>query len=241
MLKKIRKTFFQSFQVFFIQFIFRNTSMVFQSSDSCYKNYRIRFQTCHATFDIQEFLCTQIRTKTGFRNRIIPQFHCHPGSGNRVASMGNIGKWTAMNKGRCCFQGLNQIRFEGIFQQGSHCSLCLKLSGCDRFVVIGITDNDPGKSLLEVIDIASQTKDCHDLTGHRDDKMILSDKSVSLAAKTDHDIPQCTVIHIFTSLPHYLFGIDAKLIALLDVIVEECRQQIVCSGDGMEVTGKVEV
>ena len=50
--------------------------------------------------------------------------------------------------------------------------------------------------------------------------MILSDKTVRLVAKSYHNITQNTVIHIFTTFPDDLSGINAKFISLLDMIIQ---------------------
>lgn len=52
---------------------------------------------------------------------------------------------------------------------------------------------------------------------------------------------QLTVVHIDDALPSDAFNVDAKLVALLNMVVEHGGQQVVGSTDGMEVAGKVQV
>ena len=71
--------------------------------------------------------------------------------------------------------------------------------------------------------------------------MILSDKAVCLVAKSYHNITKDSVIHVLTALPHDLPGIDVQIIALLDMIVQQRSQQVVGRGDGMKITGKMQI
>ena len=52
---------------------------------------------------------------------------------------------------------------------------------------------------------------------------------------------QLAVVHVDGALPGDGLGIDVELVALLDVVVEHGREQVVGSTDGMEVAGEVQV
>ena len=56
--------------------------------------------------------------------------------------MSNICKRSAVNKSRCALKSLNKVRFNCIFEQGSHCAGCFKLTAGDGFIIIVITDDD---------------------------------------------------------------------------------------------------
>ena len=71
--------------------------------------------------------------------------------------------------------------------------------------------------------------------------MILSDKAVRLVAKSHHNVAKDSVVHILAALPDDLSGINAEFISLLDMVVQKGSQQIVGGGDGMKVTGKMQI
>ena len=122
--------------------------------------------------------------------------------------MRNICKRAAVHQRGRMLQRLDQIRLQGILQQCRHRAHRLKLSRCDRLSCVIICDNDSGKSLLEVFHIFRQTEDRHDLTRHRDDKMILPDNAVRLLSQSDHNISQHSVIHVKAALPDDLSCVD---------------------------------
>ena len=71
--------------------------------------------------------------------------------------------------------------------------------------------------------------------------MILSYKAVCLCSEADNDIAERAVVHIQTAFPDDLTSIDVQLIALMDVVVKQGSQQVVCRGDGVEIAGKMQV
>ena len=89
--------------------------------------------------------------------------------------------------------------------------------------------------------IVSQTKNSHNLRRNRDDKVIFSYHSVHLASQTDDNVTEDTVVHIHAAFPDDLPRINSKLIALLDMVVQKSRQEIVGGGNCMEITGKVQI
>ena len=52
---------------------------------------------------------------------------------------------------------------------------------------------------------------------------------------------QLAVVHVHRPLPGDLLGVNAQGVALLDMVVQHCGQQVVCRADGVEVAGKVQV
>ena len=71
-------------------------------------------------FDVKEFFSAKISTETSFRNGNITQFKSHLGSKKRVASVGNVRKWTAMDDSRRMFQRLDEVRFDGVLHEHGH-------------------------------------------------------------------------------------------------------------------------
>ena len=71
--------------------------------------------------------------------------------------------------------------------------------------------------------------------------MIFTHKAVCFCAESDNDVAQRAVIHVHTSFPYDLSGINVKCVSLLDVVVEQSSEQVVRGCDGMEITGKMQI
>ena len=91
------------------------------------------------------------------------------------------------------------------------------------------------------MEVCSQTEDSHYLRSNCNIKTILTRNTMRLAAQTDNDIPQFTVIHIDNAFPDDTTRINIQCVALLDMVVQHSAQQHMSRGNSMEVAGKMEI
>ena len=159
--------------------------------------------------------------------------------------MSDVSERSTMNDSRSSFQSLNQVRLQSIFQKSCHSSFGMQITSSYRFLLcyftICITNDDSGKSLLKVCNITCQTQNCHNLRCNGDIISVLSRHSIGLSAKSVYYITKLTVIHIHTSSPCDLSRVDVQRIALEDMVVDHCCQQVVSCTDCMEVTGEMKI
>src|SRR5437870_7198980 len=74
---------------------------------------------------------------------------------------------------------------------------------------------------LEVLEIARQAEDGHDLRGHRDVEAALAGHPVSRAAQTDDEAAQRAVVHIEHAFPEDPPDVEPERIALRQMIVQD--------------------
>ena len=125
-----------------------------------------------------------------------------------------------MNEGRCAFKRLYEVRLDRVLQKSSHRALRLQISGCDRFAVNIVGDNDAGQSFLEVNDVIGEAENCHDLGSDRDIETVFTRNTVCLSAETIDDETKLSVVHIDTAFPDDTADVDASGVALLDMVVK---------------------
>ena len=241
MLIKIDDSLFQCFHVLYGKFIFRDSAIVFECAYRCHNNYGVRNKACFTAFDIKEFLRSQIRSESGLGNYIISKFKCHLCRTHTVASVCYVSKRTSVNNSRCILKCLDYVRFHRIFEEGSHSTGCLDISGCNRIARVIICHNYPGKPFLKVCHICGEAQNCHNLRRNSYYEMIFPYESVGLASESDNNISECTVIHIHTSLPYNLSCIDPARISLLDVVIYHCCKEIVGACNRMKISGKMKI
>ena len=138
-------------------------------------------------------------------------------------------------------QRLHQIGLDGILEQGGHGPLGLQLPGGDRLLVPGVTHHDGRQLFLEVGDISGQTENGHDFGGHGDVKPVLPRHAVQPAAQPVGDLPQLPVVHVHAPFPGDAPGIDAKGVALMDMVVQHGGQQVIGRADGVHIAGEMQV
>ena len=241
MVEQIGQTPLQRRQIFRIQLRLGNAAVEFQRPHSGHQHNGVWLQTRQAAFDVQELFRAEVRAEARLRHSVVSQPHSHPGGGDGIAAMGDIGEGAAMDKHGRSLKGLHQIRLQGVLQQRRHGALGLEVMGRDRHTVIGIGHYHPAKARLQVGDIPGKAQHRHDLAGHGDVKAILPGNALHPAAQTVHDIAELAVIHIHAALPDDALDIDPQAVALLNVVIQHGRQQIVGRADGMKIAGKMQI
>lgn len=61
------------------------------------------------------------------------------------------------------------------------------------------------------------------------------------SAEAGHHIAQCSVVHVDAALPRDTARVNAQLVALVNVVIDDGGERIRCRGNGVEVTGEVQV
>ena len=155
--------------------------------------------------------------------------------------MSDICEGSSVYKCRRVLQGLHQIRLQRVLQQRCRRSLCPDVRHSNRCSVICIPQNNPGKFILQIFYIMGETKNRHDLAGHRNLESVFPRNSAGLSAHSVQNMAELTVIHIHSTFPCDSPGINVQRISLLNVVVQHGSDQIVRSADGVHVSGKVQI
>ena len=153
--------------------------------------------------------------------------------------MGDVGERAGVNEGRAAFDRLDQVRLDRLAHQHGHRARDLELLERDRLARVVLGDDHPTQSLTQVLEVARQREDGHDLRRRGD--VPLRFAHVRLFAQADLDAPQRAVVDVDDARPANGLRVDAQLVAAEEVVVEEGRAQVVRGGDGVEVAGEVDV
>ena len=141
--------------------------------------------------------------------------------------MRDIGKRAAVDEGRVVFQGLYQVGLERFAQQHRHGAMGLEIACADGLLIAGIADHDIAQALFQVLHAGSQTEDGHDFRGHHNVKTVLARIAIARPAQGHGDVAQRTIVHVHDALPGDAAHIDTQGIAVVDVVVDQRRQQVV--------------
>ena len=240
-LKQVGKTLFQRLEVFLVQIRLGNAAMVLQCANCGNYHNGIRLQARKAALDVQEFLGSQVGTETSFSYRVVAQSKGHVGCHDGIAAMCDVGEGTAVHECRGSFKRLNQIGLQSILQERSHSAFGMKVMGSNGLIVAGVANNDATQALLQVGDGGCQAEDGHNLGGNRNIEAVFAGNAVGFAAQATHDVAQLTVVHVNNTLPRNAANVDAKLVAIVDMGIEQSSEQIVCRANSMEVAREMQV
>src|SRR5699024_11771629 len=111
----------------------------------------------------------------------------------------------------------------------------------DRPATISLADHDVGELSLQISQVRGEAEDRHHLAGGGDVEPSLARGAVGRPAEPGDDGTQAAVVDVHAAAPGGPARVDAQLVALLDVVVDEGGQCVVCGGEGVHVAGEVEV
>ncbi len=194
-----------------------------------------------AALDVEELLAAEIGAEAGFGHDIVGELERGRGGEHRVAAVRDVGERPAVDEGRRAFERLHQVRRQRLLEQHRHRAVRLEVARAHRLAVARIGDDDVAEPLLEVVEIAGEAEDRHHLGGDRDVEAGLAREAVGDAAERADDLAQRAIVHVHDAAPGDAAAVDAELIAPVDVVVDQRREQIVRRRDGVEVAGEVEV
>jgi len=158
-----------------------------------------------------------------------------------VVSVRDVAERTTVDERRPALHGLHEVRLDRVLQQHGHRTGHLEVLGGDDGAIVTGGQHDPAESGSEILEVGGEGEDRHDLGRDRDDEAGLAGVAVLPGAQADHDLAQRAVADVEHPWPHHRPGVDPELVAVVDVVVDEGRRQVMRRPDGVHIAGQVEV
>ena len=146
-----------------------------------------------------------------------------------------------MNQSGCAFEGLHQVRPQGIAQQREHGVRARELLRRHRLAVVGETDQDAIEPRAQIGLVLGQAEHGHHLGGGRDIETRFPRHALLAPAEAHDHAAQRAIVHVHHATPQDPARIDLQLVSEVEMIVEQRRQQVVSGRDGVKVAREVEV
>ena len=147
----------------------------------------------------------------------------------------------AVDERRRVLERLHQIRRERVAQDRRHRAVRVEIARSHRAMVPCVSDDDLAQALAEVGEARREAEHGHHLARDDDVETRLARDTRCRAAEADDDVAQRAVVHVEHASPGDPAHVDAERVAAMDVVVDECGEQIRRHGDRREVTREVEV
>ena len=198
-------------------------------------------QTRGAAQDVDELLGTQISAEPGLRDHEVGQSQRRRCRDERVASVSDVGERTPVHERGRVLEGLHEVRRQSVPQQRRHRAVRVEVAGTHRPAVTGVGDDDVAEALLEVGQARGEAEDRHHLGCHDDVESRLARHAVADPAEPEHDVTQRAVVDVEHPPPGDPPHVDVQRVALLDVVVDQRREQVRRDRDRGEIPGEVQV
>ena len=238
---EVRHAGFERLEVFLLEIVLLHAAVHLERADGGDDHRAVRLQAGLAHLDVEELLAAEVGAEAGFGHHIVGELERGRGRQHRVAAMRDVGERPAVDEGRRAFERLHQVRRQRILEQHGHGAVRLDIAGAHRLPVAGIGDDDVAEPLLQIVEVAGEAEDRHHLGGDGDVEAGLAREAVGDAAERADDLAQRAVVHVHHAPPRDAPAVDPGLVAPVDVVVDQRRQQVMRRRDGMEVAGEMQV
>ena len=146
-----------------------------------------------------------------------------------------------MQQRRIVFQGLHQVGLDGVAQQHGHGAVDLQLP-CTQGLALAVqAEDDLAQPLAQVHQRRGQAEDGHDLAGHDDVEPSSRGWPFTWPPRPTMVLRRARSFMSITRFQWMRGGIDVQFVAVVDVVVDGGRQQVMGLADGSEVAGEVKV
>src|SRR5699024_6671308 len=100
------------------------------------------------------------------------------------------------------------------------------------------SQNNIFNTATEVVEVCCQTENSHNFGSRGNIEARLLSNAVGARSQSGDNAPQGTVIHIKYAPPDDFFQSEAVCLMLVQVIVEQSGNHVVCGGNGVKVARK---
>ena len=202
---------------------------------------RARLQAGLAALDVDELLGAEVRAETGLGHDVVGELQRALRRDHGVAAVRDVRERTAVQEGRIVLERLHEVGLEGVLEEHRHRTVGLEIARADRRLVARVADHDVAEPLLEIRQRRREAEDRHHLGRDDDVETVLAGEAVRGAAECHDRVAQRAVVHVEHPLPRDAARVDAQLVAVVDVVVDQRGEQVVRELDRVEVAGEVEV
>ena len=170
-----------------------------------------------------------------------PSFRPDAVGDERVVAVRDVRERAAVDERRLPFEGLHEVRLDRVLEDDGQRARGLDVLGGDRLALVGLPDGDAAEPLAQVGEVARDGDEAHDLARGGDVEPGLARRAVRAAAEAGDDVPEVAVVHVHAATPGDRERIEAGRVAVVEVRVDERREQVVRRRDRVQVAGEVEV
>ncbi len=200
-----------------------------------------RTQVADAARDVEELLHPHVRGEARLGDHVLAELEGDAVGDERVVAVRDVREGAAVHERGLPFERLHEVRLDRVLQQHRERARRLELLRRDRLAIVRLADGDASEPLAQVGQVAGDGDEAHDLAGRGDVEPRLPRVAVGAPAEARDDVAQRAVVHVHAAPPRDRERVDAELVAVQDVRVDQRGEQVVRRRDGVQVTGEVEV
>ncbi len=217
------------------------TTVVLERPDGGDEHDCARAEIADPARDVEELLHPHVGREAGLGDHVLAELQSDAVGDERVVPVGDVRERTAVDEGRLALERLHEVRLDRVLEDDGERARRLDVLGGHGLAVVRLTDGDAAESLAQVGEIACDCDEAHDLARSRDVEAGLARGAVRPPSEARDDVPQVPVVHVHAASPRDRERVETRGIAVMEVRIDQCREQVVRRGDGMEVAGEMQI
>ena len=238
---EVSKASLQTLCIWQLNLLLIHTTVHLQRQSRSHKHGQIWLQARLTALDIEELLGTKVSTKARLCDGIVRPRHSHTGCNNRVTAVCDIRKWASVNNHWMVLGCLHEVWIDSILQECYNRSRNTQVLNCKWSIIVAHTQNDAADASIQVVDIACKAQDSHNLRCWSDVEASFGWNTIYRASQARYNMAQRTIVDIEHSTPHNLLQTHLLRAIVVEVVVEQGCDKVICRGNSVEVASEVEV
>ena len=238
---EVRNAFLKRLEVLLMQRGELGGAVHLQRADGRDDHHGIGPDARFAALDVDELLCAQVCAEARLGDHIVGELECTLRRNHRVAAVCDVRERPTVHERRGTLQTLHEIGRQRVLEERGHRTVRVEILRRNRPLIVRIADHDCTEALLQVLKRRGEAEDSHDLGCGDDVETVLPRIAVARPAERDGYLAKRPVVHVDHAPPGDAAHIQIEVVAVVDVVINQCRQQVVGERDGVEVAGEVQV
>ena len=191
--------------------------------------------------DVEELLHAHVRAEARLGHEVVAELQPHAVGDEGVVAVRDVRERATVDEGRLPLERLDEVRLDHLLEEDRHRARSLEVLRGDRLARERLADRDAPEPLAQVVEIARHGDEPHHLARRSDVEAGLTRVAVHPSAEAGDDVAQRAIVHVHAPPPGDRQRIDAQLVPVQEVRVDERREQVVRGRDRMEVPRQMEV
>ncbi len=200
-----------------------------------------RVESGRGAHDVEELLGAEVEAETRLGDRVVRVREGHLRREDRVAAVRDVRERPAVDERGDAVEGLDEVRLQRVLEEDHHRADGVEVARRHGRLRVRERDDHPREAPAQVVLALGETERRHDLRGGRDVETGLPRDALERAAEADDDVPERAVVHVDHAAQDDAARVDSERAVVLEVVVEERREEVVRRRDRMEVAREVEV
>ena len=193
----------------------RAAAVHLERADGRDQNGDVRGQAGQTGLDVPELFKADVGSEAGLGDVVVKELQSQTVSDDRGLADGDVGKRAGMDENRLMLDGVAHGGVDGVAHPCGHGAGNLEIVTGDGLAAAGVSDNDLADALTQILKIAGNSEDGHQLGADSDAELGLHQVAVQTAADAHDDVAKALCAEVHDPAHLDTLGVDVEALEAL--------------------------